>query len=254
MPARLPGRGEHLLEPLAVLGGHEGDHGGDLGQQVGAADGAPHEFGGDGRAPAGRRVVVGDRCLLHGCLHALVRGAVEEGQCHGGDAHERAVARTAPERAVRGLGRTVDGGLAQRGAGDDAHIGGVGCPHRPAREQVGGVHLAVLHERLGECQRHLRVVGELARPPAEAATAQHLAAPAHDGLRERRAVAPGGLELERRAEGVADGGADECADGGVLVGGVHRVGVSKVVRRCWSVRSAAGQLAGARSCSSASWK
>ena len=75
-------------------------------------------------------------------------------------------------------------------------------------EQVGAVDATVGEERLGLDDRHLGVVGELARRPPEAAAADHLADAADDRLGEPGRVLPGRSELERRTERVADGGAD----------------------------------------------
>lgn len=68
-------------------------------------------------------------------------------------------------------------------------------------------------ERLPDEHGHLRVVGRLARVPAPAAA--HL--PAVPGFREPRGEGPLGPELERRAERVPDGGAEDRAEGTLRV-------------------------------------
>ena len=59
---------------------------------------------------------------------------------------------------------------------------------------------------------HLRVVGELARSPMEVAASHHLAGATDHRFRESPRVLTRRSELERRAEGVTDGRADDGAE------------------------------------------
>src|SRR5690606_21229087 len=88
----------------------------------------------------------------------------------------------------------------------------VAPPGGVAAELVGGVEAARVEERLAEAHRHRGVVGPLARPQAEGPATDHV------GDRLER---PRRRELHRRADGIADGEADQRPHGTVAGGHAH---------------------------------
>jgi hypothetical protein len=149
--------------------------------------------------------------LVERSLHGGVGAGVEEGERHGGDPHQRPVAGAGPVAGGR-LGGGVAVGVAERPTGVDTDVVGRRRPHPEPREQVVQVEPAVGHERLGEHERHLGVIGELPRRPPERPTPTHLTGGAPHRVRKLGREPPRRAELVRSAQGVADGCTDQCAD------------------------------------------
>ena len=122
------------------------------------------------RAPAGGGVTVGDLRRLAGGGDRHIGGL--PGEVHRGRRrpHQRPVPRSTVGVApvVIGCGLVPRQPRGQHRSGLDADVVRLARPRPEALEQVGAVDAAVRQHGLGLHDRHLRVVGELARRPPEA--------------------------------------------------------------------------------------
>jgi len=197
---RCPGGRQHVGEARAVFVGNVRDHLVDARDRVATEQPASDQLGCDGRGPAGRRIEVRCGRLAHGFGHHGVRVGVDELQRDG-------------PGAGRGLVAIVVG---QRGRGGGATVGRPRAPGAEPFPEIVEVEAPASHERLGQRQHHLAVVGEFARVPVEGPAANHLGGRAPTRRRETFGIGVRRAELEGSAEGVADHGTDEGADSALL--------------------------------------
>ncbi len=181
----------------------------------------------DGGAFPGRAVPVGERGDAAGGVHRGLASRAREVHGGGRGTHQRTVPCAPLTRLeVQGCGQVPGVAAGQHGLGLQADVLRVrGGPAPEPREHVREPEPAALQQGLRDEYGHLRVVGRLARLPAPAPA--HLTALA--GHREAGGENALGTELEGRAERVADGGAEDGAQGvflpgrAVLLGGaVHQ--------------------------------
>ena len=112
-------------------------------------------------------------------------GVTAEGHpdhAHRRDAHDATVAGTAPARGVVALLRRAGVGMVtEHLTGVDADVVRIVCPCTEPGPQVVGLEATDSEQRLGQGERHLGVVGELAGGPVESTPTDHLAVTAQHG-------------------------------------------------------------------------
>lgn len=147
------------------------------------------------------------------------RGAVESKYRNEGEAHERAIAGV-PRVGEAGVGipgtdeagERFAGGDADIEAGAGATVGAVLPPTDEAGGEVMSIEARAADEAIGEGERHRGVVRPLARGEIERTAAGHL------GMKGLGVAAS---ELQRGAEGVTDGEAEESAMSAVADGRIE---------------------------------
>ena len=137
------------------------------------------------------------------------------------------------------MGFTSSAGMrctSQSGCGEGPAVGcGVSPGHEPLPD-IGSVEAAALDDRFGQGDRHLGVVGELARRPSEVTSADELPDSAEDGCGESFAVRHRRAEFEWRSKRIGNGSTDDSADDSLEGDGVERCGCCGYFNSFW-VRS-----------------
>ena len=195
-----------------MLGRDQGQSGGDGRQRVAAVHRHAHELVEDHAALAGRRVAVGERRDPARGVRRRRRPSRENQIAAGVVRISDPLPAACPERAKCSAAATSQGRPEPRttrvwlptsggpAASQVRNRSNRSASSRPAAVQARGSHQ----------QRHLGVVGELAGRPAHRPAATHLRLRAPGGGGEAGRELAGRPELERRPEGIADRGADEC--------------------------------------------
>jgi len=175
--------------------------------EVDALDqGQAHQLADDDTAFAGQGIAVGEHRLGTGQRGGLVRTERRGPHRHRPVPHDRSVARPTTSCLVVFPRRRLPGASAaqHRASGETDVRRPRDGPGLKVPPHVGGVEAPQRHQRRGEVQRQLRVVGPLPRFPAKAAPAAQLRRWPPRGGRKLRAEPSRRPELIRRSERVTD--------------------------------------------------